>query len=63
MCLNRIVKSEISHVAEKVETLFHFYLLSCGFLLIHFLFIYFLFACVFFKGDPSFVDEIRRNGE
>lgn len=26
-------------------------------------FIYFFFACVFFKGDPSFVDEIRRNGE
>lgn len=49
-------------MAEKVETLFHFYLLGCGFLLIHFLFI-FLFACVFFKGDPSFVDEIRRNGE
>lgn len=49
-------------MAEKVEILFHFYRLNCGFLINSF-FVYFLFACVFFKGDPSLVDEIRRNGE
>ena len=51
MCLNRIVKSEISHVAEKVETLFHFYLLSCGFLLIHDLLIFCLLV-YFLKVTP-----------
>ena len=42
-------------MAEKVEILFHFCLLSCGFLLIHFLFILFYLFCLlvyFLKVTP-----------
>lgn len=38
-------------MAEKVEILFHFYLLSCGFLIIHFLFIFCLLV-FFLKVTP-----------